>query len=45
MTYKEIAGEALTLLETLACYGCLIDEEEANVDRLISEFSMLQRGE
>ena len=45
MTYKEIAGEALTLLETLMIYGCLLDEEDVIVDKLISQFSMLERGE
>ena len=45
MTYKEIAGEALTLLKTLMIYGCLLDEEDANVGELISQFSMLERGE
>ena len=46
MTYKEIAEEALLLLDVLACYNCLTIEEENAVDKLISEFSILQqRGE
>lgn len=46
MTYKEIADEALLMLDALAYDCCLTKEEEAMLDKLIFEFNVLQlKGE
>ena len=45
MTYKDIAAEALEMLELLADHGCLLSEEENKLDELIEDFNtLIKRG-
>ena len=45
MDFKDIAAEALEMLELLAFNGCLLSKEENKLDELIEDFNtLIKRG-